>query len=175
MKIPTIETERLRIRPFRSNDWTDVHAYTSNATIMHYIPEGVMTPEQTQMWVQEQAGDKPEAYAVIPKAIDKIIGHIGFHEWFHPRIYELEWILHPDYHGCGYTTEAARALLGHGFEQLGVHRVIATCQPENIASWRVMEKLTMTREGRLRQCIERPNGVWWDEYFYAILAEDWNS
>ena len=50
--------------------------------------------------------------------------------------------------------------------------MVATCQPENTPSWRVMEKLGMQREGHLRKCIYRRE-KWWDEYFYAILEEEW--
>ncbi len=82
-------------------------------------------------------------------------------------------MLHRDHHGQGYATEAARALLGYGFEELDLHRIIATCQPENPASYRVMEKLGMRREGHFRQCIDRGQGVWWDEYFYALLKDEW--
>jgi ribosomal-protein-alanine N-acetyltransferase len=42
-------------------------------------------------------------------------------------------------------------MLRYGFESLRLHRVIATCQPENAASWRVMEKLGMQREAHFRK------------------------
>lgn len=174
MTFTPIQTERLRIRPFRPTDWQAVHTYTSNAAIMHYLEEGQMNAEQTQAWVQQQA-ESLEAYAVVRHTDDMLVGHISFHKWFNPHIYELGWVMHPDHHGRGYTTEAARALLRYGFETRNIHRVIATCQPENIASWRVMEKLGMVREGHLRQCVARPNGEWWDEYFYAILKTDWET
>ena len=44
---------------------------------------------------------------------------------------------------------------------------------ENVASWRVMEKLEMRREGFFRKCIAHASSEWWDEYFYAILAEEY--
>ena len=53
------------------------------------------------------------------------------------------------------------------------HRVIATCQPENPASYRVMEKIGMHREGHFRKFIYRGENLWWDELFYAILDEEW--
>lgn len=170
-----IQTDRLQIRPFRPDDWTAVYSYTSNTTVMHYMPKGVMNGDEAQLWTQKQASDEAEAYAVTLLETGQLIGHADFHEWFAPRIYEIGWVFHPDHQGKGYATEAARAMLRYGFETLGVHRIIATCQPENIGSWRVMEKLGMVREGHLRQCIERPNGVWWDEYFYAILKTDWEA
>jgi len=56
---------------------------------------------------------------------------------------------------------------------LHLHRIIATCQPQNVASWRVMEKLGMRREAHFRKCLRRPENQWWDEYFYALLDEEW--
>ena len=51
----------------------------------------------------------------------------------------------------GYMTEAARTMLRFGFKQLSLHRIYATCDPDNIGSVRVLEKLGMRREGYLRQ------------------------
>ena len=81
--------------------------------------------------------------------------------------------MHPISQGKGYATEAANALLWYGFETLQAHRIIATCQPENPASYRVMEKIGMNREGHFRKCNYRGQNIWWDEYFYAILDEEW--
>jgi RimJ/RimL family protein N-acetyltransferase len=96
-----------------------------------------------------------------------------FHPWFAPRTYEIGWVIHPDYQRRGYASEAAAALLRYGFEEMALHRIIATCQPENPASYGVMEKIGMRREGHFRQCIHRGGDLWWDEYFYALLADEW--
>jgi [ribosomal protein S5]-alanine N-acetyltransferase len=168
-----IETERLRIRHFTTADWQAVHAYTSDPSVMTYVPEGVMTEEQTKQFIAGTMTEEARTYAVALRAEDRLIGHVGFHPWFAPRIYEIGWVVHPRYQGQGYATEAAAALLRYGFESLSVHRVIATCQPENTPSWRVMEKLGMQREGHLRKCIYRDETTWWDEYFYALLEEEW--
>ena len=113
------------------------------------------------------------ALALVLKAEGRLIGHLLFNPWFAPRTYEIGWVLNRRYHGSGYAMEAAVALLRYGFETLRLHRVIATCQPENVASWRVMEKLGMRREAHFRKCIARGEATWWDEFVYAILAEEW--
>jgi len=168
-----LETDRLVIRRFTPDDWQAVHAYTSDPATMHFLPEGVMDEVQTKTFVMENSGDQPYHVPVVLKPDGQLIGHFTFHPWYSTRIYEIGWVIHPDYHGQGYATEAATSLLQHAFEHLNVHRIIATCQPENPASYRVMEKLGMQREGFFRQGIERPDGTWWDEYFYAILADEW--
>ena len=56
---------------------------------------------------------------------------------------------------------------------LGLHRVIATCETDNAASVRVMERLGMRREAHFQQCYLREDGTCSDEYFYAVLADEW--
>jgi RimJ/RimL family protein N-acetyltransferase len=173
MPIDTIETQRLRLRSFQHDDWQAVYAYTSNPDVMMYIPEGPFTPAQAQAFVADNMGEHARAVAVLLKPANRLIGHMVFHPWFGPQTYEIGWVFHHAYHGRGYATEAAVALLHHGFDALHRHRIIATCQPQNVASWRVMEKLGMRREAHFRKCISRPDNRWWDEYFYALLAEEW--
>jgi RimJ/RimL family protein N-acetyltransferase len=151
-------------------DWPDVLAYASDPDVMRYLPEGVMSAEQVQEWIAEQ---QPAAIAAVLPADDCLIGHLTFHPWYAPRIYEIGWVFHPRYHGQGYATEAATALFAYGFETLGLHRIIATCQPENVASWRVMEKLGMRREAHFRKVFAVDATTWLDEYLYAMLEEEW--
>lgn len=175
MLFPTLHTRRLTIRHFIATDWPAVHSYTANPSVMAYIPEGTFSEEQAQAFVEQNSGEEAEAVAVLLSGTELLIGHGIFHPWFAPETYEIGWVFNPQYYGQGYATEAAQALLDYGFEMLNAHRIIATCQPENPASYRVMEKLGMRREGHFRQCIFRGNGVWWDEYFYAILRTEWQD
>lgn len=168
-----LETERLRIREFCPEDWRAVYEYLSDPMVMKYIPEGIFSEEKTQEFVGENMGDKSEKFPVILKAENRLIGHIAYHPWFMPQTYEIGWVFSPRYYNQGYATEAAAAFLKYGFEEQKLHRIIATCQPQNPPSYRVMEKIGMRREGEFRQCIFRENGEWWDELFYAMLEEDW--
>jgi [ribosomal protein S5]-alanine N-acetyltransferase len=173
MTIGHIETQRLRIRSFQPNDWQAVYDYTSDPAVMMYIPEGPFTPEQAKAFVEENMGEQARAVTVLLKPGDMLVGHMVFHPWFAPRTYEIGWVFNGAYHGHGYATEAAMALLQYGFERLHLHRIIATAQPENIASCRVMEKVGMRREAHFRKCIRRADNGWLDEYFYALLEEEW--
>lgn len=173
MPLPPIDTPRLLIRQFASADWSAVHAYAADAAVMAYLPGGPLTEQQAREFVATNAGEQATAFAAVLKAERRVIGHLPFHPWFAPRTYEVGWVLHPGYHGRGLATEAARALLRHGFETLRLHRIIATAQPENVASCRVMAKLGMRQEGLFRQGIFRDESTWWDECFYAMLEEEW--
>lgn len=168
-----LETARLQIRPFQIEDWPAVYHYASEPKTMHFMEDGVLDEAGVQAFVAENLGDEAHAHGLILRETAALIGHMLFHPWFAPQTYEIGWVVHPAHQRRGYVTEAALALLRYGFETLKLHRIIATCQPENPASVRVMEKLGMRREGHFRQCIQRENGIWWDEYFYAILREEW--
>lgn len=169
-----IITERLEIRDFEMKDWKDVLEYTSNKEVMEYIPEGVFSEEDVKQFINENMGDKAQKFPVFLKNTDTLIGHMVFHRYFGEHTYEIGWVFNPKFYNKGYASEAAYSLLKYGFEELKLHRIIATCQPENTPSYRVMEKIGMRREGYFKKCI--PSGdKWWDEYYYAILDEDWNS
>lgn len=168
----TIQTSRLLLRPLAPDDWAAVHAYASDPEIMRYLPEGVMSPEQVQAFIAEHQPESGAIAAILPGE-ERLIGHLTFHPWYASRIYEIGWVFHPEHHGQGYATEAATALFAYGFETLGLHRIIATCQPENIGSWRVMEKLGMLREAHFRKVFAVDDTTWLDEYLYAMLEEEW--
>jgi RimJ/RimL family protein N-acetyltransferase len=168
----TVETDRLLLRPLAPDDWRAVHAYASDPGTMRYIPGGALSQAQARALVAGEAADEAHV-AVVLKAEGRLIGHMPFHPWFAPRIWEIGWVFDPRSHGRGYATEAATQLLRHGFEELGLHRIVATCQPENVASWRVMEKLGMRREAHFRKGVQLDGAEWLDEYLYAILEEDW--
>lgn len=167
-----IETERLLIRKFKLNDLQAVYEYTSDIKVMKYIPEGVFTKDAAKEFITQNMGEKAEKYAVILKEDNILIGHIFFGKYFGDHTYEIGWVFNPKFYNQGYASEAAKAMLAYGFEKMKLHRIIATCQPENTPSYRVMEKIGMRREGHFKKCI--PNGdEWWDEYYYAILEEEW--
>lgn len=85
---------------------------------------------------------------------------------------ELGWVLHPEYTGHGYATEAVRGLLDVAFHGLGLRRVTASCFAGNDASWRLMERIGMRREAyTVRESLHR-SGEWLDGMVYALLAEE---
>lgn len=167
----SLETERLVIRNFKVGDWKEVYEYTSNPQVMYFMPEGVLTEQETERYIHQHISEDAKKFAVVLKSDNQLIGHVEFFRYFGEHTYEIGWVMNPAYQHLGYMTEAAKALLNYGFHVLKLHRIVATCQPENIASYKVMEKIGMRKEGYFRKCI--PAGEeWWDEYYYAVLAED---
>jgi RimJ/RimL family protein N-acetyltransferase len=167
-----IKTKRLLIREFEFKDWQDVYEYTSDSNVMRYVPEGVFTEEDAKEFVKKNMDGNAEKFPVVIMDRNILIGHIVFYKYFGEHTYEIGWVFNPKYYNKGYASEAAQAILEFGFEKMKLHRIIATCQPQNIPSFRVMEKIGMRREGYFKKCI--PKGYeWWDEYYYAILEEEW--
>jgi ribosomal-protein-alanine N-acetyltransferase len=70
--------------------------------------------------------------------------------------------------GQGYTTSAVRAVVRYAFEDLDLHRVEAACQPDNMASRRVLEKCSFTQEGVARAYL-KINGQWRDHLLFGIV------
>ena len=88
---------------------------------------------------------------------------------------EIGWVVAPEHGGRGYGTEGAAELLRICFEDLGLRRVKALCFADNVASYRIMEKLGMRREEyAVRDSLHRTRG-WLDGMTYAILADEWRA
>lgn len=166
-------TERLRLKPLHKQDKLDIYSYLSDERVMRYFTEGTYTLDETEKFIEKS--EDSLFRAVERKSDGKIIGHISFEPWFQDHTYEIGWIFSQEVHNQGYGTEAAQVLMDNAFMTIPkLHRVVATCQPENTASWKVMEHLGMRREGLFLECIPIKDG-WWDEYYYAILRREWEQ
>ena len=85
---------------------------------------------------------------------------------------EISYAVHPGYWGRGIGTIASRQLLERGFGEQNLHRIFGTCDPRNTASSRVLQKIGMTYEGRMRETMFIRDG-WRDSDLYAILEREW--
>ncbi|WEG72662.1 GNAT family N-acetyltransferase [Vagococcus intermedius] len=168
-----LQTERLIIRDYQKEDSEEALGFLGNKEAMYYLPEEVMTYEEVASFIKKQE-TKKEYYAVVLKETNQVIGHLYFTAFFGDHSYEIGWVFNPKFHKKGYASESAEALMDYGFKELGIHRIIATCQPENIGSNKMMGQLGMRLEGEFKQCIPVNNG-WWDENYYAILVSEWTQ
>jgi RimJ/RimL family protein N-acetyltransferase len=139
---------------------------------------GPNTPEQTRDFLHRKMESQralPRAeyeLAVVLRETGRIIGGVGLRV-SRPEHFagDIGYTFNPAHWGNGYCTEAAAALLAFGFGELKLHRIHATCDPENRRSARVMEKIGMQYEGRLRNYTFE-KGKWRDSLIYARLATD---
>ena len=156
-------------------------AYQSEAHYLKYSPWTHRTAEEVRNLVRgfvEWQGERPRTnyqLAITLQGESRLIGNCGIRmegadSWQANIGYEIA----PGYWGEGYASEAARAMIAFGFEELRLHRIWARCVAENVASYRVLEKAGMRREGRLLE-EEWMKGRWWDKLVYGILDHEWRS
>ncbi len=148
-----LETKRLYIRPFRSEDAEELHKIFGDPEVMKRIPDGAsptlqVSQQKLAKIIKHQEEHGFSLWALIEKENRTLIGDCGFIlvEGRGPEI-ELSYDIARAFWGKGYVTEAARACLRFGFENLKLNRIIAITDPDHFASRRVMEKIGMTHDG----------------------------
>ncbi len=172
-----ILTQRLVLRELRESDRDAFYALYSDAAFRRYEGSPLSKEEACRelQFCLERARQEPRKQyrlAVTIPPEDRLQGYVHMTENIASICeWEIGWGMHPALWGKGYATEAARELLRFAFDTLHAHRVVAFCHADNLASVRVMEKLGMRREGRLR-AVRWLNGQWWDEYVYGILDQE---
>lgn len=177
-----LETERLILRQFTAEDLNATVAYQGLDEVARYCMWEPRSRERVQelipRWIAMNGqGEKSEGlqYAVELRTTGEMIGDCVL--MFGDRTArqgEIGYVFSPGFQGKGYATEAMQAVLGVGFEQVGLHRISATCDVRNAASWRVMERLGMRREAHFREH-GLFKGGWDEEFVYAILEDEWRA
>jgi RimJ/RimL family protein N-acetyltransferase len=179
-ELPTIVTERLVLRPFEMSDATDVQRLAgewavadTTTNIPHPYPDGA-----AGQWISSHAGrfERREilVLAVTLRESGELAGCISLALRDSDDRAELGYWMGVPYWNRGYCSEAARALVAYGFEQLGLQRIAAYHLVRNPASGRVMQKAGMTYEGTLRQHTKK-----WERYedlaVYGILRSEYEA
>jgi RimJ/RimL family protein N-acetyltransferase len=170
--------EHVVLREYRGEDWRAVHQYATDPEVCRFMSWGPNTEQESRDHVigsMEAAAERPRRkfnLLVALKATGEVIGGTGL-VVDNPRNREgwIGYCFAREHWGRGYATETARLLVRFGFEELGLHRIFATCDVQNTASARVLEKAGMTLEGRRRSHVFI-KGHWRDSFFYAILEND---
>ncbi|NWG10277.1 GNAT family N-acetyltransferase [Candidatus Bathyarchaeota archaeon] len=174
-----IQTKRLILRDFVKADWKAVYNYASDPKVVCYMDWGPNTAEETKNFIQQAIAYQKEQprrnydLAVALKPKDVIVGGCSIHV-SNPDNREgwIGYIFNHNFWGQGYATETAKTLLKFGFERLKLHQIFATCDPANIASAHVLEKIGMKCEGCLREH-KWAKRKWRDSLLYAVLDYEW--
>lgn len=152
-----IETERLRLRPWKSGDLQPFATMNADARVRRFFP-CPLSPEESDASVATYRRmhelDGYGFFAAELRATSKFIGVLGMQrmsfELAHvskPAI-EIGWRLEPEVWGQGLATEGARGVLQFAFRQIQLAEVVAITVPVNLPSRRVMEKLGMTHDAQ---------------------------
>lgn len=156
----TITTARLVLRRPKLSDAAAVHEYGRDPEVSRYTDWPTHSSVADAVAVLEGAGPRWESgeeysWVITVKPEDRPTGSVACRVRGHAV--DLGYVLSRNFWGRGYATEAARAVLEWAAALEGVCRIWATCDVENIASVRVLEKIGMSREGILRRWAIRPN------------------
>lgn len=176
-----MRTERLVIRPAEQRDALATYAFRSRPEVAEWIAGLPTDPDAWEAGFGERLAE-----TLVVELDGEVVGDLMLRvedPWSQLEVRaeaagtqaEVGWVLDPAHAGRGYATEAARALLGICFADLGLRRVTALCFADNEASWRLMERLGMRREQHtVRDSLHRTRG-WLDGYGYAMLREEWDA
>lgn len=175
--LPTLESARLRLRPYLDSDTTALFALYGDPDVTRYWSHPAWTdPAQAHLYLSLRK-DEPttavHAWAIADRESNELIGALTFFSisGTHARA-EVGYSLMSKMQGKGLGTEALSTALKYGFDVLNLYRVEADVDPRNIGSIKLLEKLNFRREGLLRQRW-RVNGEVCDSVLLGLLKEDY--
>lgn len=163
--LPTLETERLTLRPLRADDAPVLHAWLSDPAVMRYwstLPHRELA--ETQNWlagsVAEMAAGRAHDYAVLLG--DLPIGRVAFWQGD-----EIGFFFDPRHWGRGYASEALGRFCAFGFAALGFTQIRADVDPDNVACLRLLERVGFERTGFAKNTFEI-GGKWFDSVYLTL-------
>jgi [ribosomal protein S5]-alanine N-acetyltransferase len=173
-----LETPRLVLRELAADDALAVQGWAVDPEVYRYMEWGPNTLEQTQAFLRQVVALRLTAprhafeLGFVRKETGQLVGSGGLRiRSTEHRVADIGYVLRRDAWGQGLATEAARALVEFGLRTLGMHRIWATCHVDNARSGRVLVKVGMQREGRLRENVLK-DGTWRDSWLYALVDGD---
>lgn len=171
MKDIIAETERLILRRYRNSDLEDLYEYLSDPEVVRFEPYKAMTMDEVKANLEWRISTD-EMIAVELKSNQKMIGNVYLGKRDFEAV-EIGYVFNRDYWGKGYARESCNKLIELAFAN-GIHRIYAECDPDNLASWRLLESLGFEREAHLRENVyfwkdDNNNPIWKDTYIYAKL------
>ena len=180
ISLPTLETERLVLRPFALSDAPRVQELAGDPAIAdttlnipHPYKDG-MAEEWIATHQPKYATGEQVGLAITEKESKLLIGAIGLNLEQRFRRAELGFWIGREFWNRGYCTEAAWAVIEYGFRQLSLNRIHAHHFGRNPASGRVMEKIGMSHEGLLREHVLKGRRFE-DSVAYGILKSEWEA
>lgn len=171
-----LTTDRLTLRVMRLADAPALAAYRDVSEVARYQTWATpFTVDDARRMLQQQADhDDVPADGWVQIAIehdDEVVGDVAVGVSAEGHVAELGFTLAPAHQGRGFASEAAGAVVDALFAHTGVHRIVASLDPANVASMRVVEHLGFRFEGISRRA-ELVRGEWVDDMRFSLLRED---
>lgn len=149
-----LETEHLVLRPLSEADLDPLHRISNDLLVRRYLwdDEPVSKAQIEGIYAQsvrEFAEKGLRLFGIRLRGEEELLGICGFRSLENSGEIELAYELSPEWWGRGLTTEASRACLRYAFEEVGLERVVAGVEPQNVASIKVIERLGMRYAGEI--------------------------
>lgn len=174
-----LSTDRLILRPIKTADFPAYAAYHGRAEVYRYLyaspPQGETLKAQFQEALQPRFSLDGDVFRLAVTLADKdvMIGEVLLKLASKSAAQgEIGYIFNPEWAGRGYAFEAVTAMIQMGFEQANLHRIFARLDAANAGSVALMQRVKFRREAHLieNDCFD---GVWGDEFIYALLRSEW--
>lgn len=175
--IPNLETNRLVLRKLEVSDAEEYFSVLSDPeTIKHTRWDLFNTVEDSIAYLiyLEQKYQSRQAFhwGIIEKDSQKLIGRVAFISFDEENDRtEIGYVISKHYWNKGFISEAIQELIKYGFNELGVNRIEARCNEDNIGSERVMQKVGMKFEGILREQLKM-KGNYKNQKHYSLIRSD---
>ena len=172
-----LETDRLIIRDYKESDLEDMHRLWSDKETMYFLDD-IMTNaiEETAKRLKTSIANSDGHYfCYCDKITGNYIGSIGYTITDNTplgKVVHMGYFALPEYHGKGYTPEAAKKVIEFAFMQDDCIRITIGCHKDNDASRKVMEKVGFRKEAE-RLKAQYHDGVMKDRLEYAINKDEW--
>jgi RimJ/RimL family protein N-acetyltransferase len=173
---------RVTLRRFHRDDLTTFVAYRSSEQVARFQSwDAPYRREEGERFIQDIARQHPDMpgewfqFAVELRSTGQLIGDCAaMPHADDPRQCDIGFTISTEHQGHGYATEAGRLLLNYLFAERDKHRITAYCDPRNVASAALLQRLGMRREAHLRENTWA-HGEWTDDLVYALLRDEWQS
>ena len=170
-----LTTNRLIIRTMNQDDFDDVYEIYKDPRTCQFIPSGPWNDQNKHEFFHNKLSHQS---LVDSGRIDlacvyesKVIAIIGIWYTEMRETVEIGYVLHYDYCGKGFATEALKSIIDYLFDELHIHRIQANIDPRNVSSYKLCERLGMRREAHFIKDYWF-QGEWTDSYIYGMLEDD---
>ena len=181
METLNIQTTRLNIRHLKLSDLTDFHIYRSNPEVTKYQGFDVMTIEQAEQFINDNAtkhfGNAGEwvQYGIENIETGQLIGDCAIKlDQYDTRIAEIGITISNFEQKKGFAKEVLLGILSFLFDKKEIHRVVEIVDAENIASVNLLKSTGFKQEGHFIENIFF-KGKWGSEFQYAMLKREWDD
>lgn len=172
-----LETERMILRPWKTEDLDDFYEYARNPEIGPNAGWAPHKDKEESLKILQSFIKGDEVRAIVYKGNGKVIGSIGVHRDYKRqediKAKMIGYVLSQDYWRMGLMTEAVKEVIRYLFEEVKLDIISIYHYPFNIRSKRVIEKCGFKYEGTLRMASKIYNGNVYDDVCYSITKEDY--